>query len=68
MSFDAIISGTLWAWMAPLLPSQKGFYLYLITAFVIAIGSYIYFSYREEAARPDGIEKGLWGYLFDRTI
>ena len=37
MFTDAIFSGTLTAWMAPLLPSQKAFYLYLLTALVIAL-------------------------------
>ena len=58
MFIDNILGGTLTAWMAPLIPSQKAFYLYLISAFVIAIGSYVYFSYREETARPEGVSKG----------
>lgn len=68
MFTDAIFSGTLTAWMAPLLPSQKAFYLYLLTALVIAGGSYIYFSYREETARPEGISKGFLGYVFDPKV
>ena len=68
MFFDAVLNGTFTAWMAPLLPSQKAFYLYLLTALVIAGGSYVYFSYREESARPDGIEKGFLGYVFDPKV
>lgn len=68
MFIDNILGGTLTAWMAPLIPSQKAFYLYLISAFVIAIGSYVYFSYREETARPEGVSKGLIGFLFDRDV
>ena len=65
---DAIINGAFTAWMAPLLPSQKAFYLYLLTALVIAGGSYVYFSYREETARPEGISKGFLGYVFDPKV
>ena len=68
MFTDAIFGGTLTAWMAPLLPSQKGFYLYLLAALVIAGGSYVYFSYREETARPEGISKGFLGYVFDPKV
>lgn len=68
MFTDAIFSGTMTAWMAPLLPSQKAFYLYLLTALVIAGGSYLFFSYREESARPEGISKGFVGYVFDPKI
>ncbi|MEO1025118.1 MAG: creatininase family protein [Pseudomonadota bacterium] len=68
MFLDNILGGTLSAWMAPLIPSQKAFYLYLLSAFVIAIGTYVYFSYREENARPDGVSKGLIGFIFDRDV
>ena len=36
MFIDTAFGNTLTAWMAPLLPSQKAFYLYLLCAFVIA--------------------------------
>ena len=68
MFLDAILNNTFTAWMAPLLPSQKAFYLYLLTALVIAGGSYVYFSYREESARPEGISKGFLGYVFDPKV
>ncbi len=68
MFLDGVFGGTLTAWMAPLLPSQKAFYLYLLAAFAIAAGTYVYFSYREEAARPEGIKKGLLGYIFDPAV
>lgn len=68
MFIDTMFGGTLGAWMAPLLPSQKAFYLYLISAFVIAGLSWVYFSHREESARPEGISKGLFGYIFDPGV
>ena len=68
MFLDTLIGSTLTTWMAPLLPSQRVFYLYLLSAFVIAGASWVYFSHREESARPDGIEKGLLGYVFDPRI
>jgi creatinine amidohydrolase/Fe(II)-dependent formamide hydrolase-like protein/sterol desaturase/sphingolipid hydroxylase (fatty acid hydroxylase superfamily) len=68
MFLDTVLGSTLAAWMAPLLPSQKSFYLYLICAFVIAGATWLYFSHREESARPDGIEKGLLGYIFDPAV
>jgi hypothetical protein len=39
MFVDTALGSTLAAWMAPLLPSQKAFYLYLLCALVIAGGS-----------------------------
>lgn len=68
MFIDNVVSGTFAAWMAPILPSQRIFYLYLLTAFVIAGASWLYFSHREEGARPDGVEKGLLAYVFDPKI
>lgn len=68
MFLDTVLGGALAAWMAPLLPSQKAFYLYLLCAFVIAGGSWLYFSHREESGRPDGIEKGLLAWVFDPRV
>lgn len=68
MFIDTAFGSTLTAWMAPLLPSQKAFYLYLLCAFVIAGGSWLYFSHREENARPDGVEKGFLAWVFDPRI
>ena len=68
MFMDTALGSTLAAWMAPLLPSQKAFYIYLLCAFVIAGGSWLYFSHREENARPDGVEKGFLAWVFDPRI
>lgn len=68
MFIDTAFGSTLTAWMAPLLPSQKAFYLYLLCAFVIAGLSWLYFSHREESARPDGVEKGFLAWVFDPKI
>ena len=69
MFFDTMFGSTLTALMAPLLPSQKTFWLYLLCAFVIASLSWLYFARREDAAmRPEGVEKGLLGYIFDPRV
>ncbi|NND42034.1 MAG: sterol desaturase family protein, partial [Silicimonas sp.] len=68
MFLEVAIGNTLLSWMAPLLPSQRAFYLYLLSAFVIAGVSWAYFSHREESARPDGIEKGLLAWVFDPKV
>jgi sterol desaturase/sphingolipid hydroxylase (fatty acid hydroxylase superfamily) len=68
MIFDAIRDGTFKQWMALVLPSESLFYLYLGSAFVIAMGTYFWFSAREKGARPDGISKGLFGYIFDKDV
>jgi len=49
--------------MAPLVPTARIFYVYLATAFVLSIATYIYFSTREESERPEGISRGMIGYL-----
>ncbi len=54
--------------MAPLLPSARIFYLYIATAFVFSVVTYLYFSMREEGARPEGISRGIVGYIFDPQI
>lgn len=68
MFIDTAFGSTLTAWMAPLLPSQKAFWLYLLCAFVIAGGSWLYFSHREENARPDGVSKGFLAWVFDPKV
>lgn len=68
MFVERAIETTLSQWMALGLPTQRIFYLYLISAFVIAAGTYIWFAAREEHARPDGIQKGMLGYIFDKDI
>lgn len=66
--FENILDGAAFAWMAPLVPSARIFYVYLATAFVLAMVTYIYFSTREENARPEGISRGMMGYLFDPRV
>ncbi len=66
--FDTLLAGTLHQWASLILPSQRIFYLYLASAFVIAAITYFWFARRAAEDRPDGIEKGLLGYLFDPNI
>ena len=68
MFIDTMFGGTFGTWMAPLIPSQKAFYLYLMSAFVMAGASWLYFSYREQSARPEGVSKGFLGYVFDKGV
>ncbi len=65
---DDIYHGTIKQFMAPLLPSESLFYLYLASALLISTVTYFWFSYREEKNRPEGISKGLIGYIFDRKV
>ena len=62
------MDGAALAWMAPLVPTARIFYVYLATAFVLSIATYIYFSTREESERPEGISRGMIGYLFDPRV
>ncbi|SMX22056.1 sterol desaturase family protein [Boseongicola aestuarii] len=68
MILDSIQNGFIEQFVAPFLPSKSLFYLYLGSALLISTLTYIWFSYREEANRPDGISKGLWGYIFDKDV
>ncbi|MDT8342958.1 MAG: creatininase family protein [Thermohalobaculum sp.] len=69
MFLDTVIDQTTTRWTAVALPGQRIFWLYLIAAFVIATATYLWFGAREaDAARPDGVRKGLWGYIFDREV
>ncbi len=66
--FDTLLAGTIQQWTSLLFPTQRIFYLYLASAFVIAAVTYFWFAARDAKDRPDGIEKGLLGYLFDPKI
>ncbi|MBT8408743.1 MAG: creatininase family protein [Alphaproteobacteria bacterium] len=66
--FDNILNQTTASWLAILLPSQRIFYLYLLSALCIAALTYFWFSAAEENNRPDAVKKGLLGYLFDPKI
>lgn len=68
MFFDTLKDSVIAQWMAPFLPDQHIFYLYLMSSLLIAIGTYLWFSWREAGARPDGISKGLFGYIFDKDV
>ncbi len=68
MFLDDIYHGAIKQFMAPLLPSESLFYLYLASALLISTVTYFWFSYREEKDRPLGISKGLIGYIFDREV
>ena len=65
---NTIKESTLYQLMAPFLPDQSLFVLHLISALFLAVLVYLYFSYREDRDRPDGISKGLFAYIFDRDI
>ncbi|WP_171124936.1 MULTISPECIES: sterol desaturase family protein [unclassified Ruegeria] len=54
--------------MAPLLPSTSLFYLYVVSAFIISAAVFFFFERKEGERRPDEIEKGLFGYIFDRKV
>jgi len=66
--WDTIKDSTLYQLMAPFVPGQSLFLFHLGSALLISIFVYFYFSHREARARPDGVSKGMFGYLFDRDI
>ena len=68
MFFESVYEGTVQRFVAPFLPSTSLFYVYVGTALVISTLTYFWFSYREAAHRPDGISKGLFGYIFDKEV
>ena len=68
MDLYSTLGGTLVAWMAPLLPSETMFYLYLLTALALAFGSYVWFSWQADGARPDAVSRGFLAYVFDRRV
>lgn len=68
MFFETILDKASGMWFAVSMPSQKIFYIYLLSAFVIAAASYIFFASRDEGQRPDGIKKGMLGYIFDPEV
>lgn len=59
MIFDSMRDGTLRKWMALVLPSESLFYLYLTSAFIIAMGTYLWFSARNKALGQTEFLKGF---------
>ncbi|MEM6679210.1 MAG: creatininase family protein [Pseudomonadota bacterium] len=50
-------------------PSSRIFGLYLVSAFVLAAVTFLWYARQTDArARPEGIERGLIGYIFDTRI
>ncbi len=68
MFVDLFKDGVIQNFMAPLLPSMSLFYLYVVSAFIISAVVFFLFERCEEEKRPEEIEKGLFGYIFDRKI
>ncbi len=68
MFVDLFKDGVIQNFMAPLLPSMSLFYLYVVSAFIISAVVFFFFERSEEEKRPEEIEKGLFGYIFDRKI
>lgn len=69
MFFDRFSDSTLRGVLTFASPGSRVFVFYLFTAFLLAVGSFIYFRYLAEAdRRPETIERGLIGYIFDRSI
>lgn len=68
MFVEHALEKTMSHWLAIGLPSKRIFYIYLLSAFVIAAGSYLWFAAREEGERPDGVRKGMLGFIFDPEI
>jgi len=68
MSFDAFWIQTAGQWLALALPGQRIFFLYLISALVLAVLSFLWFARQPEGARPDGVRRGAFGYIFDKRV
>ena len=68
MSLDAFWIQSTGQWLGLVLPSQRIFYLYLIAAFVLAVVTFAWFARKPEGARPEGIGRGLFGYIFDPRV
>ncbi len=68
MFVDLFKDGVIQNFMAPLLPSTSLFYLYVVSAFIISAAVFFFFERKEGERRPDEIEKGLFGYIFDRKV
>ena len=68
MFFESIKDLSLVQLMAPLLPSQSLFFVYLGATLILSMGVYLYFTHREARARPDGIANGMFWYIFDPEV
>ena len=68
MFLEQVKDSVIAQWMAPFVPGEHVFYFYLMSSFVIASATYFWFSRREPGARPEGISKGLFGYIFDKSV
>ncbi len=55
-------------WLAVIVPSQRIFFLYLLTAAVLAFFSYLSLRALEAKARPENADKGFLRYLIDMEV
>lgn len=49
-------------------PGSRVFWLYLVSAFVLAVLSFYYFRDFSKGEKPEKIQGGLFGYIFDRSV
>lgn len=70
MTLQEISLGTLHYWLALILPTQRIFVLYLLSAGLLAFVSYVYFRRRLPAMagdRPD-IKRNFWEFLLPKEV
>ncbi|NNE89633.1 MAG: sterol desaturase family protein [Silicimonas sp.] len=65
---ETLFGRTINEFIGPVLPSSHLFVLYLGSALVISMATYFWFSRAEASVRPEGVKKGMFGYIFDPSI
>ncbi|MEM7619401.1 MAG: creatininase family protein [Pseudomonadota bacterium] len=65
---NQIVNATVTQWLAILVPNQRIFLLYLLSAFFLSIISYLSLRALEVGSRPDVVKKGFVKYVFDRDV
>lgn len=68
MALEAYLDGAINQVLGPLLPSSHLFAFYLLSAFFLSALTYFWFANADPEHRPEGVRKGLFGYVFDRGI
>jgi len=69
MSLETSLTSILEHFLSVALPSQRIYFLYLLSALALAIITFLYFKYLcKNPEKPEKIDSGIFAFIFDKSV
>ncbi len=69
MSLETSLTSIWEQFLSVALPSKRIYFLYLLSALVLAIITFFYFKYLcKDQEKPEKIDSGIFAFIFDKSV